>query len=212
MTLRPPGLGGRRSQARAKTREAVVETALRLFSEHGYLGVRVEDIAREAGVSRATFYKYFAEREEILAALMARLFEDGTEAVEDIAAEDSAGDIAERVKSAARQLVSKMLEREQLARFVYSLPVRHEALLGEQQPQMPPALRLVDRLIEQAAAAGELRDDVPTELVCGQVHGTIETTLREWAAGRVPDPHARLDQRLDLIFGGAQATPVRRRR
>ena len=33
----------------------------------------MEDIAQQAGVSRATFYKHFAEREQVLAELFERL-------------------------------------------------------------------------------------------------------------------------------------------
>lgn len=186
-----------------------METALRLFSERGYLGVRVEDIAREAGVSRATFYKYFAEREEILAALLSRLFAErssasthpGIETADP--SEDLTGDIVTRVKAAARALVVTMLGQEQLARFVYSLPVRHDALIGSKQAQIPPALGLIDRLLEQAASAGELRDDIPDDLVCAAVHGAVEATMRDWAAGRGGEPLASLDQRLELIFRGA---------
>ena len=59
MTVRGAGLGGTaHSTALERMRTAVVDTALRLFSERGYIGVRVEDIAREAGLSRATFYNY----------------------------------------------------------------------------------------------------------------------------------------------------------
>ena len=54
----------------ARNVAAMTDTALRLFSERGYLGVRVEDIAKESGVSRATFYKHFAEREQVLAEIV----------------------------------------------------------------------------------------------------------------------------------------------
>lgn len=177
-----------------------METALRLFSERGYLGVRVEDIAREAGVSRATFYKHFSEREEILAALLARLFDGAVERPVEGASDD--GDVAERVKRAARALASTMLEQEQLARFVYSLPVRHEALVGDRRPQLPPALRTVDELLDEAASRGELRADVPLEMVRGHVHAAIETAMREWAAGGAAEPYDRLDQHLDVVFHG----------
>ncbi|MCL4294034.1 MAG: TetR family transcriptional regulator, partial [Acidimicrobiia bacterium] len=61
----------------ARTRRHLLDTALRLFAEHGYEGVRVEDIAREAGLSRAAFYKHFAERDEIIGELLDRLLAPG---------------------------------------------------------------------------------------------------------------------------------------
>ncbi|NBM20996.1 TetR/AcrR family transcriptional regulator, partial [Streptomyces sp. GC420] len=39
MTVRPPGFGRPRADRREKARDFLVETALRLFSERGYIGV-----------------------------------------------------------------------------------------------------------------------------------------------------------------------------
>ena len=204
MSVRPAGFAGARGQAREKTRDAVLEAALRLFSEHGYLGVRVEDIAREAGVSRATFYKHFAEREEILAMLLTRLL--GTEDDDTTPAPDElAGDLGARVQAQARAILDRMLEQEDLARFVYSLPVRHEALLGAQQLPRPSAFGRVDRLLDDAAATGELREGVPTAVVRTQVHAAIESALRAWATGQASDPRERLGQHLDVVLHGAVA-------
>ena len=40
-----------------------------MFSQHGVAATRVEDILLAANVARRTFYKYFASKEEVLAAL-----------------------------------------------------------------------------------------------------------------------------------------------
>ena len=183
----------------------MVETALRLFSEHGYLAVRVEDIAREAGISRATFYKYFSEREEILAALLSRLLDD--EAVGAAHSEADTGpartlDVPTRVKALARAIADRTLEREQLARFVYALPVRHEALLSVEPVRLPHACRQIDGLLAEADAAGELRAGVPLDAVRAHVHAAIETAMRAWATGQAPDALAEVDRQLDLALYG----------
>lgn len=204
MTVRPAGLGGgSRSVARERTRELVVQTALRLFSERGYLGVRVEDIAREAGVSRATFYKHFAEREQILAALLTRLL--GADQLDPVQDEDPGRDVDQQVHALARRIVERMLEQEQLARFVYSLPIRHEALFHGRQAQPPPVFQAVDRVLGAALQGGQVRQGIPGDVLCAQVHGAIETAMRDWAAGRVEEPYDRLDQHLDLVLHGGLA-------
>ncbi len=202
MTVRTPGLGraGHAGRGRQATREAVVATALRLFAERGYLGVRVEDIAREAGVSRATFYKYFSEREEILAALFDRLLGDEP----DIEPDPLAGTEGQ-VKATAEAAIRQMLEQEELARFVYSLPVRHTALLRPQDVATPAVFRQIHRLIEQGVERGDVREDLPVELMCSHVHGALETAMRDWAEGKVDDPIARLTQLLELAFHGVAA-------
>lgn len=221
-----PGVPRGRARAR-HTRDAVVETALRLFSEHGYLAVRVEDIAREAGISRATFYKYFSEREEILAALLTQLLDDqsavpvhpvhldGTDGTDGADGQsdgqpDPAGttpDVPTRVRALARAVADRTLEREELARFVYALPVRHEALLNVEPLRRPQACRQLDGLLAEADVSGELRADVPIDTARAHVHAAIETAMRAWATGQAPDVLAEVDRQLDLALYGVLGLP-----
>ena len=55
------------SQARARqSYEALVSAARQIFSERGYDGAQTPDIAAIAGVSVGTFYRYFADKREVL--------------------------------------------------------------------------------------------------------------------------------------------------
>lgn len=53
-------------QRRTKKREELILAAERLFLEKGIRQVSVEEIVRQAGVSKATFYKYFTDKKDIL--------------------------------------------------------------------------------------------------------------------------------------------------
>jgi protoporphyrinogen oxidase/AcrR family transcriptional regulator len=55
-----------RDSTRAK-RDFVIHTALRLFIEQGYENVSVDEIIKETGTSKGTFYHYFRGKEEIVA-------------------------------------------------------------------------------------------------------------------------------------------------
>src|SRR5436853_7011012 len=62
-----PGTEGQGSQ---EVTAKVVEGALRAIARFGLTKLTVDDVAREAGFSRATLYRYFPGRGSVLAAVL----------------------------------------------------------------------------------------------------------------------------------------------
>lgn len=203
--MKTAGLGsaGRPSDRRQQTRNLVLDAALRLFTEHGYLGVRVEDIAKKAGVSRATFYKHFAEREQILAELFERLLgPESDSAAPQVLDLSEPGSAEAQLLAVVEAAVGRILEQEQLARFVYSLPVRHSALLRPGARTTPPVFTQVTHILEVAAQQGAIRQDVPVPLLARHVLEGMETAMRDWAENRVDDPLAHVRLMLSVALQG----------
>ncbi|MDF3983400.1 helix-turn-helix domain containing protein [Luteibacter sp. PPL201] len=61
---------GRREENKQAVRARLVDASLVLFARQGYDMVSVDDIAAAAGVSRRTFFNYFAGKEEVVFAWM----------------------------------------------------------------------------------------------------------------------------------------------
>ena len=57
----------------AERREQILDAATVLFAERGYDGVRIDDIASSAGVTRGLVHHYFGGRKEVYFALLERL-------------------------------------------------------------------------------------------------------------------------------------------
>jgi TetR/AcrR family acrAB operon transcriptional repressor len=55
----------------AKTRQSVIDAALKLFGQRGYSGTTLRLIAAEAGCSRGPIYWHFANKEELFEAILA---------------------------------------------------------------------------------------------------------------------------------------------
>jgi AcrR family transcriptional regulator len=55
-----------RERNRSRTKRDIEDAALALFEEHGYAATTVEQIARSAGISPATFFRYYGSKEEVL--------------------------------------------------------------------------------------------------------------------------------------------------
>lgn len=49
-----------------RRRMEIIHAALKVFAERGYHGAGIADIAREMGVGHGTFYRYFANKRDIL--------------------------------------------------------------------------------------------------------------------------------------------------
>jgi AcrR family transcriptional regulator len=62
----------RRRLTAEERRTGILDSALAVFSESGYHSSSIDDIAREAGVSKALIYEHFASKQELYADLIAR--------------------------------------------------------------------------------------------------------------------------------------------
>ena len=67
----PAATVGPRAQ---RTTVLIMDTAREVFLAKGYHGLRIDDIAEAAGVSRASFYTYFPSKRELLLALGQQTF------------------------------------------------------------------------------------------------------------------------------------------
>ena len=59
-----------------QTRQAIEQAARKLFAECGFHGTTLADITSAAGKSTAAFYRYFADKEDLLAALAESFLHD----------------------------------------------------------------------------------------------------------------------------------------
>ncbi|HYO01081.1 MAG TPA: helix-turn-helix domain-containing protein [Mycobacterium sp.] len=70
--------------------QAILDAALVEFERHGFQRVALDDVARRAGVSRTTIYRRFANRDELVAAVIERenvlLFADIASSLKDAGA------------------------------------------------------------------------------------------------------------------------------
>ena len=81
MTWDPSDGGKRRSYHHGNLREALIEAALRLIREKGPAGFTIAEAARAAGVSPAAPYRHFRDRDELMAEVARRGFEEFTAAL-----------------------------------------------------------------------------------------------------------------------------------
>jgi AcrR family transcriptional regulator len=58
-------------------RQKLLTTAQSLFFKHGFRRISIEEICREADVSKVTFYKYFKDKNDLIRSIIIRLYDQG---------------------------------------------------------------------------------------------------------------------------------------
>src|SRR5438477_8264662 len=61
-----------------ENRQTVINTASRLFRQHGFDGIGLKDLMKGAGLTQGAFYKQFASKEDLAAQASERALESST--------------------------------------------------------------------------------------------------------------------------------------
>ena len=156
----------RRAHLRASQRERLLAAMAELAGRDGYGGVTVAQVIARAGVSRATFYECFGDREECLLAALGPIHERLLGEVCEAASGAPAGHVAAAVVRA-------------LSAFAASHPTQARLALSESLGARDRALQARDRLVAaiaavideayEAAPAATRAADLPSAVLVGGV-------------------------------------------
>ncbi|HBA34369.1 MAG TPA: hypothetical protein DCZ12_09570, partial [Gammaproteobacteria bacterium] len=76
-----PLLKLRSKQIMQPRKQHLIDTAYRLFNEHGYHATGIDRILAESGVSKATLYKHFRSKDELVVAVLQQRHEQLMQAI-----------------------------------------------------------------------------------------------------------------------------------
>lgn len=182
---------GLRERKKARLRQQIIETALKLFRERGYENTRVDDIVQALEISQPTFFRYFPSKDDVLRQVGRRGFECQ----------------AERLQS---ELSSKATTADRLRRFYQSLARTTEddrrlwqavVLAGAMDPVRSPDMRpaegvtvgLLREILAQGQKRGEVTKAFPVVHLAEFMEGLFTTVVRQWAVD-LTGPHRLTDR------------------
>jgi TetR/AcrR family transcriptional repressor of mexCD-oprJ operon len=159
---------------RDRTAAAIIDSAAALLAERGG-AASMEEIATAAGVGRATLYRYFRNREELLEAMAAA----------------SVRELAARIAEAHLDAVPFDEAVARLARGIIATGSKYVALNtdGTRRSSSYPDIQLkvldpMRALFRRAAADGTLRADLPPDVLVDLFSGLVTGALDATATGR----------------------------
>jgi AcrR family transcriptional regulator len=185
-----PGL---RERKKARLRQQIIETAIRLFRKQGYEKTRIDDIVKILEISQPTFFRYFSSKDAVLRDVGKRGFEC----------------IAERLKS---ELSTNADTAERLHRLYHAMALEAEAdrplwkavvLSGAMDPVRSPEVRGVEgvaisrlrEILAQGQERGEITSAFPVVHLAEFMEALYHTVVRQWTVD-LTGPH-KLTERVD---------------
>ena len=154
-----------------ETHERIVDVAARAIRRHGYAGVGVADVMKEAGLTHGGFYAHFDSRDALLVEALDRAGRESGEAVTRAVERRAAKGV-----SAFRALVEAYLGDEHLASLETGCPV---AALACDMPRQSDAVReasaaRVRRLVAGVQSALPHASRATASVVAGTLVGTLQ--------------------------------------
>lgn len=101
-------------QGRIDKREEILGVATVFFLTHGYNGTKINEIARESGISKESIYRYFDDKKDLFEAVIDNELADYQMSLETIA-DDSSGTLREQLIRVAEILLGVITTDRTLA-------------------------------------------------------------------------------------------------
>jgi AcrR family transcriptional regulator len=195
---------GLRERKKARLRQQIIDTSIRLFRKRGYENTRIEDIVQILEISQPTFFRYFPSKDAVLREVGRRGFSCIKEHLETELSSEAT--TAERLRRMYEALAREVESDKPLWRAV--------VLSGAMDPVRSPEIRrteeiavsLLREILAEGQKRGELTKAFPVAHLAEFMEGLYTTVVRRWAVGLSgPDNLTeRVRSAVEFFLEGAQ--------
>ncbi len=189
-----------REQKKKIIRDAILKTALKLFSQKGFENTAVEDITSRINIAQSTFFNYFPRKEDIIPEMfkknlpsLRRQWNAILESKKSIKAK------IDDIFSTSAQIVAENehISRALLIHNMASLNHKYDRSFFE---EFRSALALI---LEKGQQGGQIRRDVPTIKLATMLEGIFNLFVIDCVVKRICEISSdELNQRINLCLEG----------
>jgi AcrR family transcriptional regulator len=179
-------------------------SARKVFSEKGYHATSVEDIIKEAGVSRGTFYKYYKSKREIFGQLLDSLTGALVMNIKRVDVSPGAPPIVDQMVAIVERILTTLINNLDLTKILLREAVGidpdFDAKLNEFYDSI---LALIELSLKHGQEMGVIRPcnvEIASYIVLGSIRQSMEVFLSSHSKRLSPEVLGR--NLLDLIAGG----------
>ena len=205
MELNTPSDGNRYERAKEKTRQKIIDVAINLFNKQGFDSTSLEQIAEKADVARKTIYNHFPAKESIIIEYLQRLVRNRAPEVGRMLQEHV--DTRSRLVSVLNQITewSKEVMTKDIFRIYVSYQMQKMMASPYEELQRSGAKNFLTEIILLGQDSGEIRRDVPLEILVSQVDNIrVSAGMRLLTDPENFTAHDYIEKSVDLFLCGAE--------
>jgi AcrR family transcriptional regulator len=188
-------------------RRQILDAAIRVFARQGFHACRVSDIAREAGVAYGLVYHYFNSKDQVLNELFVERWSLLLAAIEEV--DERPIPPREKLDAVAAFIIDSYRHDPELMKVIIVEVTRAANSFGRTHlPEISQAYDLIAKIVRDAQAAGDFRDDIDPMFASMWFYGAIEQLLSGWVFELIPGAEGDFDRArvmvVDTICGGLE--------
>lgn len=186
-----------------------MEAALAVFSREGFEHASMDDIARQAGVSKGALYLYYKSKDAIIATLLRIFFEQAFQQIRShIGTEHS---VVAQLLGMTRLMIremERMVSIQPITLQFYAIAARHAEVRQHLRTYFADYRAFLEEIIQRGITQGELRPTInPTE-VAVTLSGLFEGLALLW----IVDPQSadwpkQIESSVRLLIRAIMADP-----
>ncbi|HUA08026.1 MAG TPA: TetR/AcrR family transcriptional regulator [Candidatus Acidoferrales bacterium] len=186
--------------------DSLTDVAFRIFAERGFDAASMEDVARAAGITKASIYHHVPSKEALLARGLDRALSALFGVLDEPAARNGAARerLVQIVRRVAEITISMRAEVSVLFRVRGNSKTERDAM--ERRRAFDA---LVTELVREAQAAGDVRADIEAALIVRLVFGTSNSVVEWYRPGGRTSAAAIAAAVEAIVFRGIDAPPPR---
>jgi AcrR family transcriptional regulator len=196
---------GLRERKKARLRQQIIDTSIRLFRKRGYEKTRVDDIVRTLEISQPTFFRYFPSKDAVLREVGRRGFACIKEHLENELSSEAS------TSARLRRMYQGMAREVESDRPLWRAVVLSGAMDPVRSPEMRRpeeiAVSLLREILMEGQRRGEITRAFPVAHLAEFMEALYTTAVRRWAIDLL-GPHdlsEKVRSAVDFFLRGVEA-------
>ncbi len=193
----------RREREKKERRELVQKCALKVFARHGFDGATMDEIAKEAELSKGAIYLYFRDKEELFRSLVRKNVDEFHESL--AKAIEEADEPELRIHKAITALLKYFVTRKDMIRLFLATSSDlmkkvqddvHKFMLSERKR----AVELFKEVLKPAFDAGLFHDHITLEIAAVFFQSTIMGAMSWFLMNDIEFDNKQIEQAIFNLF------------